>query len=930
MKKSLFLLSFIWLSMIAFSQAPLGINYQTVIRDSEGQTIANTGLTLKMTIRFGVPDGNAVYVETHTVVSNAFGLVNLVIGQGTPQFTDFSAIRWGNAAHYLETAIDLAGNGQFTILGVTQFVSVPYSLYSGQSGGILNMNDQERAAIQNPPAGMQIFNLSTRCLNYYDGYDWFQTCGSLIVNQHPETPFNITPADGAINLPLEVNLNWGCIDPELDPLVYDVYFGLNYPPTLMESSLGTTSFLVSQLEHSTQYYWKVVAHDGYGNTTEGQVWSFFTAFCNPPPVFAGQDATICSNGSYYIQEANTGGAYNFVWTTSGDGTFSSTSSLTPIYTPGILEILNGLAELTLTAYANDPCPPITGSDMMMLTIAPDPMVYAGPDQTVCVGEVVQLSAIATNYNQVQWIAVDGSDDFSNQYSLTTEYYPNINEWNRGYSEIGVFVSPIEPCFNNAFDYIFIYYESLPACNAGTDQLNIAGTTASLEGNTPPVGGYGVWSIQSGTGGSFTQPNNPTSQFTGIAGNTYTLLWTLYSFDNCNSTDDVQISFFGCAPQVTADAGPDQTVCSGVEVQMDGTASNYSYINWATYDGLGGFPDNGIEDAVYWPSPIDQLNGCIHLTMDALPIAPCTVYATDTMQLCFYATPTANAGPDQSNHAGTSTTLAGNTPPNGGYGVWSISTGTGGSIAQPNNPTSAFTGVAGNSYYLIWKVYDQHGCMAEDGVSISFASNWACGQSFTDTRDGKSYTTVQIGTQCWMQQNLDVGTMIVGSTIQTNNGSIEKYCYNNSQNNCNTYGGLYQWDEMMQYTTTAGVKGICPTGWHLPTDAEWCTITTYLDATVNCAAIGWNGTNAGGKMKETGTTHWISPNTGATNSSGFTGLPGGYFEIDFGVLGSYGIFWSSTEYSATAAWKRYLPYNAATVNRSNSIKADGMSVRCVRD
>ena len=93
---------------------------------------------------------------------------------------------------------------------------------------------------------------------------------------------------------------------------------------------------------------------------------------------------------------------------------------------------------------------------MMLTIAPDPMVYAGPDQTVCVGEVVQLSAIATNYNQVQWIAVDGSDDFSNQYSLTTEYYPNINEWNRGYSEIGVFVSPIEPCFNNAFDYIFIY------------------------------------------------------------------------------------------------------------------------------------------------------------------------------------------------------------------------------------------------------------------------------------------------------------------------------------------------------------------------------------------------------------------------------------------------------------------------------------------
>jgi uncharacterized protein (TIGR02145 family) len=753
MKKSLFLLFFIWLSMFAFSQAPQGINYQTVIRDSEGQTIANTGLTLKMTIRSGAPDGDADYVETHTVVSNAFGLVNLVIGQGTPQFTDFSAIRWGNAAHYLETAIDLAGNGQFTILGVTQFVSVPYSLYSGQSGGILNLTDQERAAIQNPPAGMQIFNLSTRCLNYFDGYDWFQTCGSLIVNQPPETPSNISPPEGAFSLPLEVNLNWGCYDHENDPLVYDVYFGLNYPPSLVESNFDGTYYLVSQLEHSTQYFWKVVAHDSYGNTTEGPVWTFFTAFCNPPLVFAGQDATICSNSVYYLQDANTGGASNFIWTTSGDGVFENPSNFYTMYIPGIQDIQTGFAELTLTAYANEPCPPLAGSDVMMLTFAPDPTVYAGLDQTVCVGEVVQLSAIASNYNQVQWIAVDGSDDFSNQYSLTTEYYPNINEWNRGYSEIGVFVSPIEPCFNNAFDYIFIYYEPFPDANAGTDQLNLPGTTATLAGSTPPTGGYGVWSISNGTGGS---------------------------------------------------------------------------------------------------------------------------------------------------------------------------------IAQPNNSTSTFTGVAGNSYYLIWTVYDQHGCMAEDGVSISLASNWACGQSFTDTRDGKSYTTVQIGAQCWMQQNLDAGTMIVGSTIQTNNGIIEKYCYNNLESNCTTYGGLYQWNEMMQYTTTAGAKGICPTGWHLPTDGEWCTITTYLDATVNCAAIGWNGTNAGGKMKETGTTHWISPNTGATNSSGFTGLPGGYFEIDFGVLGSYGIFWSSTEYSATAAWKRYLPYNAATVNRSNSIKVDGMSVRCVRD
>jgi uncharacterized protein (TIGR02145 family) len=760
MKKSLFLLSFVWLFMFAFSQAPSGINYQTVIRASDGQVMANAGLTLKMTIRTGTPDGQAVYVEIHNVVSNVFGLVNLVIGQGSPQFTDFSAIRWGNAPHYLEIAIDFTGGGQFTILCVTQFVSVPYSLYSGQSGGILNMTDQERAAIVNPPAGMQIFNLSTRCINYFDGYDWFQTCGSLILNQPPELPYIMWPPNGEVNLPFEINLQWMCNDPEFDHLVFDVYFGPNYPPPLIESSFSPLSYLVSQLQYATQYFWKVVAHDSYGNTTEGPVWSFFTAFCTPTPVYAGQDATICSNSSYYIQDANTGGAWNFIWTTGGDGTFENPTTINTLYMPGMQDVLTGFAELTLTAYDNDPCPLISGSDAMIISFAYDPTVHAGNDQTVCTGEVVQLSAIATNYNQVQWIAVDGSDDFSNQYSLTTEYYPNINELNRGYSEIGVFVSPIEPCYNNAFDYIFIYYESLPTVNAGPDQLSIAGTTATLEGNAPP---------------------------------------------------------------------------------------------------------------------------------------------------------------------------------NGGYGIWSISSGTGGSIAQPNNPTSTFTGFAGNSYTLKWTVNSLQGCVANDDVIISFASNWACGQSFTDTRDGKLYTTVQIGTQCWMKQNLNVGTRIAGTSNQSNNATTEKYCYNNTESNCATYGGLYQWDEMMQYTTTAGVKGICPTGWHLPTDAEWTTLTTYVSSQTayHCnsnvdyiakslaATTNWN-TNTG--------TCTIGNNLNANNATGFTGLPGGYRTSigTFGYLGDTNHFWSSTQLLAASAWNRHLYYSVANVNIDSSTKGYGFSVRCVKD
>ena len=109
----------------------------------------------------------------------------------------------------------------------------------------------------------------------------------------------------------------------------------------------------------------------------------------------------------------------------------------------------------------------------------------------------------------------------------------------------------------------------------------------------------------------------------------------------------------------------------------------------------------------------------------------------------------------------------------------------------------------------------------------------------------------------------------------NNGIIEKYCYDDDPANCDVYGGLYQWDEMMGYTTTEGVQGICPVDWHIPTDAEWDILQNYLG--------GFNV--AGGKLKEAGTIHWNAPNAGATNSSGFTALPNGYRD------GGVGNFWA---------------------------------------
>lgn len=212
----------------------------------------------------------------------------------------------------------------------------------------------------------------------------------------------------------------------------------------------------------------------------------------------------------------------------------------------------------------------------------------------------------------------------------------------------------------------------------------------------------------------------------------------------------------------------------------------------------------------------------------------------------------------------------------------------------------------------------------------------CGNPIIDSRDGKTYNTVLIGTQCWFAQNLNVGTRINGSNDQTNNGLIEKYCYNDDENNCDVYGGLYQWAEMVKYingaTNTAtwnpapkgNVQGICPTGWHLPTDLEWTIFTEFLGG----------GDIAGGKMKETGLIHWSPINNYATNSSGFTALAGGFSRENglFYNLMYTANFWSLSQdnnYFNNAS-HLILHNSNGSLGQMSNYKTFGFSIRCLKD
>ncbi|MCD4744940.1 MAG: hypothetical protein K8R58_01425, partial [Bacteroidales bacterium] len=207
----------------------------------------------------------------------------------------------------------------------------------------------------------------------------------------------------------------------------------------------------------------------------------------------------------------------------------------------------------------------------------------------------------------------------------------------------------------------------------------------------------------------------------------------------------------------------------------------------------------------------------------------------------------------------------------------------------------------------------------------------CGEVLIDPRDGQYYTTVEIENQCWMAENLNIGTMIYGYKDQLDNSIIEKYCYHNDTSLCDEYGGLYQWNEMMQYTSEQGTQGICPPGWHLPTDDEWKILEGAVDSIYGIGdpewdQMMWRGYDAGGNLKETGYIHWADPNYGATNSSKFTVLPAGSRFYDgtafyWKHLGTF--FWTSTDFD-NEPFGRSLSFTKKTIFRYNYPKTMGNS------
>lgn len=251
------------------------------------------------------------------------------------------------------------------------------------------------------------------------------------------------------------------------------------------------------------------------------------------------------------------------------------------------------------------------------------------------------------------------------------------------------------------------------------------------------------------------------------------------------------------------------------------------------------------------------------------------------------------------------------------------TGTGSFISSITGLTS------GTTYYLRDYVTNSNGTVYGNVISFTTLNsgivfNPILTYGTVSDIDGNVYKTITIGAQVWMVENLRTTKYRNGDPIPNitdssawSNLTTGAYCfYNNDANFSSIYGSLYNW-----YAVNDS-RNIAPTGWHVPSDAEWTTLTTFLGGV----------SLAGGKLKETVTTHWLSPNTGATNETGFAALPCGDRSSDskFEAAGYDGIWWSSTAGNVSGAWYRFVFYSGSNVTSGSGSSASGFSVRCVKD
>jgi uncharacterized protein (TIGR02145 family) len=630
-------------------------------------------------------------------------------------------------------------------------------------------------------------------------------------------------------------------------------------------------------------------------------------------VGCGPDTAICEQMDLAVTGATATHATGLLWTTTGDGHFSDSSLLNPVYSPGPADIAAGTTKLVLAATGMDPCPVI--SDTLQLTLSPPPNVTnAPPFSSICSGTAAGVVLMASQPGTTfTWTALPGT-------GAVTGYGPGngpvINDILLNPDLLaGSVIYTITPdqagCIGPAFDYtvevrplphVTTAVEADSVCSAGMTSIlltaNLAGPAFewTATGSSPQVSGYAP-----GNGAAITQAlvnagfntervtYHVTATVNGCPGPSADLYATVFPVPDVIFTPPLQ-TICGNTPtslDLSSHAGGASFTwtASGSSPLVTGYAPGSGFLISQLLQNLG----LQFETVTYLASPV--ANGCPGVA--SATVVTVKPLARVSLPSCFDATTTTAAKPFL---------LRGGVPNGGWYSGPGVDT-----ITGIFSPAMAGTGTHG----IIYNYRNMYTCDHRDTTEITvlWPQPFMCGDPVTDVRDNRSYPTVQLGPQCWLAANLNHGSSVASAAMQRDNCLPEKFCYQDNPANCVSEGGLYQWDEVMQYGESAGAQGLCPPGWHIPSETDWNILfSQYI-----------NNGFAGSPLKYSG-------------YSGFNALLGGarFNNSRWTFTGFATLFWSSDAHTPGKAWAHGMNDYNYSVSLYPSSRSNAFPVRCLKD